>query len=135
MTDLHAPTVTTLAAGVLGLIFAVLSGQVVAGRLSGKVMIGAGSEDTTNPLFIAVRSQANFAEYVPLALLLIGLIELRTGATLLVEGLAGALVIARILHPIGLRLPAPNPFRAGGFILTVTVLAVASIRALLVVLG
>ncbi len=135
MTDLHPPIVTTLAAAVLGLIFAVLSAQVVAGRVSGKVLIGAGGEDTTNPLFIAIRCQANFAEYVPLALLLIGLIELRTGATPLVDGLAGALVIARVMHPVGMRLPAPNPFRAGGFIITVAVLAVASVRALLFALG
>jgi uncharacterized membrane protein YecN with MAPEG domain len=135
MTNLHPPIVTTLAAAVLGLIFAVLSAQVVAGRFTGKVLLGAGAEDTANKLFIAVRCQANFAEYVPLALLLIGLIELRTGATLLVQGLAAALVIARIMHPLGMRIARPNPFRAGGFILTVTVLAVASVRALLVALG
>jgi uncharacterized membrane protein YecN with MAPEG domain len=135
MTNLHPPAVTTLAAALLGLIFAVLSAQVVAGRFTGKVPIGAGAEDTTNPLFIAIRCQANFAEYVPFALLLIGLIELRTGATALVGALATALVIARIMHPVGMRLAAPNLFRAGGFIITVTVLAVASVRALLVALG
>jgi uncharacterized membrane protein YecN with MAPEG domain len=131
MVDLHAPTITTITAAVLGLLFAVLSGQVVAGRFTGKVLLGAGSEDPTNPLFIAVRCQGNFAEYVPITLLLIGLIELRTGSTVIVMALAAALVLARVLHPIGMRLPSPNPFRAGGFIITLTVLVLASLRALL----
>jgi hypothetical protein len=129
MTDLHMPVVTTLAAGVLGVILAVLSGQVVAARTSGKVMQGSG-DDTSSPLFLAVRSQANFAEYVPLALLLIGLIELRTGPALLVKILAAALVLARLMHPVGMRMAPPNPFRAGGFVVTLTVLAIASVWAI-----
>ncbi len=133
MTDLHAPAVTTLAAALLGLIFAVLSGMVVAGRISGKEDLGDG--DTTKyPLFIAIRCQGNFAEYVPLTLLLIALVELHTGPTSLVKGLAAALVLARLMHPVGMRLPAPNPLRAGGFIITLVVLAVASVRGLLLTL-
>jgi len=130
MNNLQAPVVTTLAAGVLGLILAVLSGQVVAARTSGKVLIGSG-EDTGSPLFVAIRSQANFAEYVPLTLLLIGLIELRAGPTLLVKILAATLVVARLIHPVGMRIAGPNPFRAGGFILTLAVLAIASVWAIL----
>jgi uncharacterized membrane protein YecN with MAPEG domain len=131
MTDFHAPAVTMLASGLLGLLFAVLSFQVVASRFSEKVSLGAGGEQITNPLYVAVRSHGNFAEYVPFALLLIGLIEVHTGPSWLVKGLAAALVLARLMHPVGMRMPAPNPFRAGGIIITLTVIAVSSVRVLL----
>lgn len=134
MTELHAPLVTTAAAGALGVIFTVLSARVVMGRTTHKVMLGDGKGDA-DPLFVAVRSHANFAEFVPLILLLIGLIEVQSGPTLLVKGLAGALVLARVLHPIGMAMPSPNPFRAGGFVLTITSLIVASVSALVTVLN
>jgi uncharacterized membrane protein YecN with MAPEG domain len=128
--ELHMPVVTTLAAGALGIIFTVLSVLVVLGRNSGKVLLGDGAE-TAQPLFIAIRSHGNFAEYVPLVLLLIGLLELRDGPTLAVKIMAGALVLARVLHPIGMRIPGANPFRALGFLLTVLTLAAASVAVLL----
>ena len=131
---MHIPVITTLAAGVLGLIFAILSALVVLQRGTGKVSIGNGDE-VTSPLMIAIRSHANFAEYVPLILLLTGLIELRTGPTLLVKGLTASLVLARILHPVGMRIPGTNPFRAIGFLLTIIVLAVAASAAVLTTLG
>jgi len=139
--NLHVPEITMLAAAVLGLIFSVLSLMVVTQRATGKVNLGSGetpeaarSTADATPLFVAVRSQANFSEYVPLALLLIGLIELTAGPTLLVKLLAGALVLARLAHPVGMRMNAPNPFRAGGFLLSVVVVAAASVKLLLMAL-
>jgi uncharacterized membrane protein YecN with MAPEG domain len=128
------PTVTLHAASLLGILFVVLSALVVAGRTTSKVMIGSGEGSAEAQLLVAVRCHANFAEYVPLALLLIGLLELQTGHTLLVKILAGTLVVARVLHPVGMRMKAPNPLRAGGFLLTVIVLAVASIKGLLLIM-
>lgn len=125
---MYTPAVTGLAAGVLGLMFVVLSGQVVAGRMGQKVMIGEG--ESASPLQVAVRSHANFAEFVPLALILIGYDELRTGPTWAVKIMAGALVLARLAHPVGMRMASPNPFRAAGFMLSVLVIAAASILAL-----
>jgi len=139
--DLHQPTATLTHAAMLGVIYIVLSVQVVLARTSGNVNLGSGETPeaasasvTATPLYLAVRSHANFAEYVPMVLLMIGLIELRTGPTLLVKLLGGGLVVARILHPVGMRMKAPNLFRAGGFGLTITVLAVATIKALLITL-
>jgi uncharacterized membrane protein YecN with MAPEG domain len=126
---MHSLIVTPIAAGVLGLIYLVLCGRVIAGRFGERVLMGAGDED--GPLFVRFRSQANFAEYVPLCLILIGLLELRSGKTILVEGLAALLVAARIAHPLGMVMKAPNPFRAGGAIATLLVLALASVAALL----
>ena len=135
MTLVHHPLVTMLAAGVLGLIFVVLSIMVTTARVSGKVILGSGEgSEAGSPLFLAVRTQANFAEYAPLALLLIGFIEMAAGSTLLVQIMAVCLVLARLMHPVGMRLKAPNPFRAGGFLITLGVLLVASVEAVLLAL-
>ncbi|WP_076068787.1 MAPEG family protein [Sphingomonas montana] len=89
-------------------------------RLGAKVSIGDGG----NPLLTArMRAQANFLEYVPLALILIGLIEMRVGASQLLFALGIALVLARIAHAFGMERPTPNPLRAGGILVTFAVTA------------
>jgi uncharacterized membrane protein YecN with MAPEG domain len=131
MSDLYPPVVTMLSTAVLGLLFALLSVLVVTTRTTTKIDLGTDDATASSPLYTAVRSHANFAEYVPLTLLLIGLIELHTGETLLVKVLAFGLIFARVIHPLGMRMKAPNPFRAGGFLITVLILSVASIKAVL----
>ena len=136
MSDLHQPTITLLATALLGLIFAVLSALVVVQRTTTKVILGSGEtsqaadDPAANTLLVAVRSQANFAEYVPITLLLIGFTELHTGPTLTIKLLAFGLVLARAMHPVGMRMKAPNPFRAGGFVLSMLVVIAASVQAL-----
>lgn len=89
-------------------------------RLGTKVSVGDGG----HPLLTArMRAHANFLEYVPLALILMGLIELRTGPSRLLFALGIALVLARIAHPYGMERPAPNPYRAGGILVTYLVTA------------
>ncbi len=131
---MHIPLVTTGCAGLLGLIFLVLSARVVQGRNSGKVLLGdgaAGAGGSVSPLLVAIRSHANFAEYVPICLILIGGLELQAGPTVLVKVLAAVLVLARLAHPIGMGMPGPNPLRAGGFVGTMLVLLVASVAAVI----
>ncbi len=132
---IHLPVVTLAATGLLGLIFVVLSVRVVRGRIAGRVMIGDGSASGEGDgLLVNVRSHANFSEYVPLCLLLIGGLEMRSGPTLLVKLLAAVLVLARLAHPVGMIMKPPNPFRAGGFVGTLLVLLVASLAAIVSVL-
>ncbi len=136
MFAVHVPVVTLFAAGLLGLIFVALSLRVVMARFRGRVLLGDGdaglaAQGAPGALLVAIRSHANFAEYVPLSLLLIAGLEMRSGPTLLVKVLAILLVLARAAHPIGMVMKAPNPFRAGGFLITVLVLAVASMTVVL----
>ena len=86
-------------AGLLGLLLVALSAQVVLARRRYRVGLGAGSEEDLQQ---AIRVQANFAEYVPFAVILLVMAEL-TGLPLPALHGAGVLLVAsRILHAIGL---------------------------------
>ena len=66
-----------------------------------------------------VRAFGNFMEYVPLALLLILLLELIDSPAWLLWFLGIALIIARIAHAWGvITIYGPSPYRALGFFLT-----------------
>ncbi len=120
--------VTTIATGLLGLLLVVLSFRVIAVRRAGQVSVGTGG----NPLLEKrMRSHANFCEYVPFCLILLGLAE--AGAVLpqgVLQGLAALLVVARLAHPFGLE-GAGMGFRMVGMIGTFTVV-IAGSAALLV---
>lgn len=113
--------VTTLATGLLGLLLVVLSFRVIAVRRAGQVSLGTGG----NPLLEKrMRSHANFCEYVPFCLLLLGLAE--AGAALptpALQALAALLVVARLSHPFGLE-GAGMAFRMVGMIGTFTVVII-----------
>lgn len=88
-------------------------------RVARKVSIGHGGD----PLIEArMRAQANFVEYAPFFLILLGLIELARGAETWLWGVAILFIFARIAHAFGMERPAPNMLRAGGTIVTSLVL-------------
>jgi uncharacterized membrane protein YecN with MAPEG domain len=93
------PAVTAFYGGLLGLIFVVLSGLVVFGRGKFRVVHGDGGHDLLHKL---IRSHANFAEYVPLILVLTALLEAGGGSPGTIRTLLVILVIARVAHPIGM---------------------------------
>jgi uncharacterized membrane protein YecN with MAPEG domain len=78
-------------------------------------MVGTGGD----PLMESrMRAQANFVEYTPLFLILLGLIEAARGPQTWLWGVAIAFIVARIAHAFGMDRPAPNPLRTGGFLVT-----------------
>ncbi len=125
------PTTTAIYAALFSLIFAGLSIWVVMGRVSSGTLLGADGNDA---LGRRVRSHGNFAEYVPLTLLLIGLLEASGASQTLVQSLLGILIIARLLHPIGMFAATNSPRQfacRGGGILATLVVMVATAVALL----
>ena len=86
--------VTPLYAGVLTLWFVLLSARVVNLRRRG---IAFGDSGDVNVVRV-IRAQANFAEYVPLALLLMGFLEVSRYSIYLLHALGLTLVVARLLH-------------------------------------
>ncbi|MBV7255695.1 MAPEG family protein [Pacificimonas sp. WHA3] len=125
-------TVTLATAAVLGLYFWLLSLRVVQGRIGGKVLIGDGeSED----LLYRVRAHANFAEHVPLILILMGLIELAVGPRTGLIVIAAVLVLARVLHGWGMTMYSENKPRVIGVLLTWAVLLTLASWGLLLAFG
>ena len=79
------PVITALYAGILGLMSIPIA--FAAGSLRGKTKISIGDGGNTEML-LAMRRHANFIEFVPLALLLIALIELNGAPALAIHALA-----------------------------------------------
>jgi hypothetical protein len=110
-----APATTLLFAAAFGLLNLWLSVRAMAIRLKTGAMLG----DEGNKLMQArMRAQANFTEYVPLALILMALIEMMGGRGTALYIIGSLLVVGRLLHPFGLERPGSNPFRAAGILLT-----------------
>lgn len=123
-----AMVVTPLYAALLALWFTLLSLHVISRRRAARVSLGDGGN---GPLQRAIRAQANFAEYVPLALVLLLVIELSRYSIYLVHAIGILLVLARLLHGYAL---AWNPsFRQGrvwGAALTFVVLLAEAVLCL-----
>jgi uncharacterized protein len=124
--------ITLVSAGLCGLLFFILSLQVVRGRLATNVRLGDGGDPT---LLNRIRTHANFAEYVPLALLLLALCEISNVHRGLLVTSGAVLVLARISHAIGMPRPAPNVFRIFGTAGTWACIVLLSVLALLLGLG
>ncbi|MDW4561259.1 MULTISPECIES: MAPEG family protein [Aeromonas] len=120
--------ITLIYGGLLGLLFLLLSFWVVKRRAQFKVMIGEGEAPE---MLSAIRAHGNFAEYVPLTLLLMALCEL-AGVGALWLNLGGALLlVGRILHAIGIQIPrAPNKPRLFGTLFFWLSLGLFSVLAL-----
>jgi len=116
--------VTPLYAGVLTVLFILLSMRVVQFRQRG-IPLGDGGDPK---MLRVVRGHANFAEYVPLALLLMAILELSRTSIYLLHALGIALIVSRLLH--GYALSYTLKFRFGrvwGAGLTFVVLAVEAV--------
>jgi uncharacterized membrane protein YecN with MAPEG domain len=107
--------IITLYAGMLGICYIGLSFYVIKGRFKNRVSIGdGGSEDMQK----RIRLHGNFMEYVPLALILIFLVEGSGFPPIWTHVLGGALVVARLLHIYGFALKEGTSF--GRFVGTLT---------------
>jgi uncharacterized protein len=116
-------TITMLYAGLLSLWFVVLSAKVIQGR-SGPGGIGLGDGGDAKMLRV-IRGHANFAEYVPLILLMIGMLEYSGASRWLVHVLGATLLVARLLHGYALSFTDKNVFgRFWGAALTLLLLVV-----------
>jgi hypothetical protein len=108
--------ITTLYAALLALLFIVLAGVVVRGRLRHKIDLGAGAR---GELEQQIRAHANLAEYAPVFLILLLLAELGGAAAGLLHAMGATFVIARVMHAAGLNRARGESFgRYWGTVLT-----------------
>jgi uncharacterized membrane protein YecN with MAPEG domain len=119
------PAITALYGGLLGLLGIAIA--VVVGRVRGATGISIGDGGNIE-LIVAMRRQANFVEFVPLSLILIGLLELNGVGSIAIHALGAGLLIARLCHAIGFRSDESMMiFRQIGAIGSTLLLAIASI--------
>ena len=115
--------ITSVIAAILAVMLVFLSLRVGLLRSREKIwFLDGGNEELTRRM----RAQGNFIEYVPLALLLIALVELGGGSGGLVWALGAGLVAARIAHAVGVSLTATSPARSAGTLGTFAVLLVSA---------
>lgn len=120
--------VTTFYAGLLALLFFVLSLRVVQRRQYG-ITLGDGGDTR---MLRVIRGHANFAEYVPLILLMMALLELGHTSRYVLHAAGIALLVARLLH--GYALSFTQQFRFGRFYGAALTLVVLVACALLCIL-
>jgi uncharacterized membrane protein YecN with MAPEG domain len=115
--------ITLTIAGAAALLNLWLSLRVSRLRMRHKVAVGSGGNERIET---RMRAHANFTEYAPLFLILLGLIELSRGSQPWLWAVAIAFVLGRLAHAFGMDRPAPNALRISGMLLTyVPLLALA----------
>ncbi|MEM7254240.1 MAG: MAPEG family protein [Pseudomonadota bacterium] len=125
--------ITALYGGLLAIVLIILSVRVVfVVRLGRQVSLGDGDAQNLPTL----RAQGNFIEYVPFAIVLLGIAEFHGTSPTWIHTLGAILLIARILHPFGLSTIAKlNVLRILGMAGTWTVLGVSAILCIRIFFG
>ncbi len=120
--------ITAITASILALMFVALTFNVIRNRLKYQVALGDKSEPA---MMRAIRVHGNFAEYVPIALILMGLAEGAGAHTYLTCGAATLLILGRMAHAGGvLNESKEKPVHRGrqiGMFMTLTAIIALSI--------
>ena len=125
------PAVTMLYAGLCAGVLFALSVRVIRMRRQLNVSVGdAGDEEMAR----CIRAQANFAEYAPIALLLILLLELAGTPAALLHLLGAVLLGGRLLHAWSLTARSGRA-RVAGMIMTFAVLLSAGVLNVFIALS
>ncbi|HEX8379527.1 MAG TPA: MAPEG family protein [Allosphingosinicella sp.] len=113
--------ITLTIAGAAALLNIWLARRVGQMRVAHKVSIGDGGNEA---LIARMRAQANFIEYTPFVLILLGLIELAQGSRLWLWIVGVAYILARIAHAFGMDRSGPDKLklRMIGIVVTALVL-------------
>jgi len=119
----HVPTITANYLAILALIYAALALQVIRLRRSNQAAFSDGGNEG---LRSAIRAHGNFMEYVPIIALMVAFLEMSGASALRIHLLMGALVLSRLLHPLGMYATQGSRrftiCRIGGIFLTIGLL-------------
>lgn len=121
-------TIVPVYAALLGLLFTMLSIRVTRLRRELRIAVG----DDGNPrMQRAIGAHINFAQYVPLALLLLAFIEIQQAPAAVIHLLCLSLLISRSLHAYGVSQVQENfRFRLASVLLTFGVLSFSALYLL-----
>ena len=116
---------TPIYAGLLAFLLIALSARVIWHRNNSPVSVG---DRTSRELRKMARVQANFVEYAPLGLILLGLAEFQGLSEIALHGLGAMLLLGRLAHAAGMgATPQRVPLRAAGIVLTLGMLTLAAL--------
>ena len=106
---MHLPSITSAYLALLALLYTVLAVQVGRLRMRDRAAFG---DNGSLALRSAIRAHANFIEYVPIISLMVAMLEMSGLAAMWIHLLMGALLLSRLLHPLGMY-AAPNTLQFG----------------------
>ncbi|MFT5758136.1 MAG: putative membrane protein YecN with MAPEG domain [Alteromonadaceae bacterium] len=122
-------SITGFYTGILTLLFMVLAFNIIRLRYKFKVGVGDGEQPQ---LIKAIRVHGNFAEHVPITLILLACYELNGGDAMWLHILGASIFIGRILHVVGLTkttgVSTQRQFGMISIFLVMMILAVENIR-------
>lgn len=117
--------ITALYAALLSLMYGALAVRVVRLRLKLNVRL---SDAGDVQLRRAVRTHAHFAEYVPMLLLLMLLLEVNGTPAIGLHAFGGQLLVSRVLHAVGVSTEPENVrWRMTSMVCTFTLLSGAAL--------
>jgi uncharacterized membrane protein YecN with MAPEG domain len=130
--------VTLVTASVLAIGYAYLSVAVGRQRGMANISLGLGpeasvpigQEHTASSLLVAIRRHAQFAEYVPISIILLLLLEINRASGIALIVLAAMLTVSRLAMAFGLGRNTPNPLRTAGNLLQWGMIVASSIYGL-----
>jgi len=115
-------------AGAAAILHVWLSLRVSRLRRPLNVGVGDGGNEV---LLRRIRAHGNFAENVPLFLILLGLLEFATGGDLWLWGASILFILARLLHVFGMDRPGANWMRVTGVAISWAALLALGLYAIL----
>lgn len=122
-----APVITALY-GALNAIFNIFLANIVSTkRRVTKVGLGEGEDPA---MLVAIRAHANNAEFVPLAIIVMLLLEMCGADRAVLHTYGGLLLAARVAHWIGLPRKSPNAYRFSGVAITWSLIVLGSVYLL-----
>jgi uncharacterized membrane protein YecN with MAPEG domain len=119
------PLITPLYAGLIALLFVVLSARTIMGRRGYRISVGDGANED---MLKRMRTQANCAEYAPIGLLLLLMAELQGMPVWLVHVFGLMLLAGRVLHAWGFgQTPQTMWGRQAGMVLTLVMIILVAL--------
>ena len=120
--------ITPLYAALLAGLLLYLSSRVIRARRRQRVALGPGGDPTVER---AMRVHANFVEYVPFALLLLGFAEMQGAPAPLLHVVGVTLASGRLVHAFGVSQTDEDlRWRVLGMVLTFAAIAIGALSCL-----
>jgi uncharacterized membrane protein YecN with MAPEG domain len=116
--------ITPVYAALTALLFVALGFRVIGARREARIGLGDGGNRI---LLRRIRAHGNFAEYAPMALILMALIELQAASSMVMHAMGVCLLTGRLIHAYGVSVEPENVrLRVTGMILTFSAILIGA---------